>query len=432
MRKIGVIGGGSSYTPELLEGLLARREVLKVTEVVLADINAERLEILGALGTRMAEKAGASVRIRTTLNPAEAVEGASFVITQFRAGGMAARIRDEKLGLRHNLIGQETTGVGGFAKALRTIPILLSVAREMEKSAPGGWLINFTNPAGIITEAALKHSSVPVIGLCNIPIGYVMAAAKELQADPATIRLDSVGLNHLSWVRGLTAGGMDCFAEFREAVAREFEEEGKPSGREMARWTRYHGLVPNYYLQYYYCTQLMLEELRAKPKTRGEEVVEVERTLFEKYRDPNLREKPKELEKRGGAFYSTAAINLIESLLTDKRDVQVVNVRNNGTVPELPPEVAIEVPCEIRKEGPVPLPQRPLEPEIRGLLQVVKAYEELTVEAGAKGDRRAATLALSVHPLVRRIDLVEKLVDEVLDENREFLPAFAGSRHEVR
>ena len=424
MIKVGVIGGGSSYTPELLEGLLARRKILDLGEIWLMDIDAQRLEILSALGKRMAEKAGQNVAIRTTQDVREAVENASFVVTQFRAGGMAARIRDEKLGLRHDLIGQETTGVGGFAKSLRTIPILLDVARAMEVSAPDAWLLNFTNPAGIITEAALKHSDVPVIGLCNIPIGYVMEAAKATGAAPDSVELDYVGINHLSWVRGCRVNGEDQWEMFLAAAAQEFLEEEGAAGPVMAEWLRFHRLVPNYYLQYYYCTKTVLAELKSKSQTRGEKVVEVEQALFEKYRDPNLNEKPQELEERGGAFYSTAACNLIESLVTDKRDVQIVNVRNGETVPELPPDVSVEVPCRITAAGPVPLEQRPLEAEIRGILQVVKAYEELTVEAAVRGDRRSALLALSVHPLVRQIEALEPLLDELLAENREFLPQF--------
>jgi 6-phospho-beta-glucosidase len=423
--KIGVIGGGSSYTPELLEGLLDRRDLLGLREICLMDINAERLEILGALGQRMARKVGADVEIRTTTDTREAVEGCSFVLTQFRAGGMQARVRDEKLGLRHGIIGQETTGIGGFAKALRTIPIVLNVAHLMEELCPEAWLLNFTNPAGIISEAAMKHSKAKAIGLCNIPIGYIMDASKATGAAPEKVELDYVGINHLSWVRGCKIEGVDRMPELLEAAAKEFEEDGDTPGQLMAEWTRFYGVVPNYYLQYYYCRDRMLEKLRGKEKTRGEEVMEVEKTLFEKYKDPNLEEKPKELEKRGGAFYSTAAVNLIESLHTDKGDVQIVNVPNNGVVPELPDGVSVEVPCKITSAGPVPLPQRPLEPEIRGILQVVKSYEELTVEAGARGDRRAAILALSVHPLVRQIEHLETLLDEVIAENAEFLPQFA-------
>lgn len=424
MTKVGVIGGGSSYTPELMEGLLARHAALDLREIWLMDIDRERLEILSALGQRMAQKAGVDVAIHATQEIEPAVEGASFVVTQFRAGGMAARIRDEKLGLRHNLIGQETTGIGGFAKSLRTIPILLKVARAMEKHAADAWLLNFTNPAGIITEAALKHSSVPVIGLCNIPIGYTMQAAKATDAAPEAVELDYVGINHLSWVRGCRVNGEDRWDTFLDLSAREFVEEEGAAGPMMARWLQFHRLVPNYYLQYYYCTEVVLEELKSKPSTRGEKVVELEKTLFEKYKDPELKEKPKELEERGGAFYSTAACNLIESLVTDKQDVQVVNVRNGETVPELPPDASVEVPCKITKGGPVPLKQRPLEPEIRGILQVVKAYEELTVEAAVHGDRRSALLALSVHPLVRQIEKLDQLFDEILQENREFLPQF--------
>ena len=424
MIKVGVIGGGSSYTPELLEGLLRRREVLDLGEICLMDINVERLEILGALGKRMSEKEGADVRIETTKEIRHAVEGADFVVSQFRAGGMAARVRDEKLGLRHGIIGQETTGVGGFAKALRTIPILLEVTAAIEETSPDAWLINFTNPAGIITEAALKYSDANVIGLCNIPIGYIMDASKAIGVPPDQIELDYVGLNHLSWVRDCKADRKSRLSDLLEAAAREFEEDGDRPGTVMAEWTRYYGYVPNYYLQYYYCRDLMLEKLRSKPQTRGEEVMEVEKVLFEKYKDPNLREKPKELEERGGAFYSTAAVNLIESLVTDKQDIQVVNIRNNKTIPELPDNVAVEVPCTIASGGPVPLSQRPLEPEIRGLLQVVKAYEELTVKAAAEGDRRAAILAMSVHPLIRQVENLETILDEIIEENREYLPQF--------
>lgn len=424
MTKVGVIGGGSSYTPELLEGLIERRDILGLDKICLMDINGERLEILGALGNRMIAKAGANLSLETTQDVKAAVEGASFVVTQFRAGGMQARIRDEKLGLRHGIVGQETTGVGGFAKSLRTIPILLDVAHKMEEHAPDGWLINFTNPAGIITEAALKHSKQKVIGLCNIPIGYIMDAAKGLGCSPASVSLDYVGINHLSWVRGCTVDGEDRFADFLRIGEKEFLDEKDAVGEAMAAWTRFHGILPNYYLQYYYCTKLVLEKLRKKDKTRGEEVIAVEEELFKKYADPNLQEKPKELEQRGGAFYSTAAVNLIESLVTDKQDIQIVNLQNNGTVPELPPQVSVEVPCRITKEGPVPLEQRPLEPEIRGILQVVKAYEELTVEAAAKGDRRSALLALATHPLVRQVAEIEGILDEILEENRDYLPQF--------
>jgi 6-phospho-beta-glucosidase len=425
VRKISVIGGGSSYTPELLEGLLQKNTVMNLGEITLMDINQERLDVLGALGRRMAQKLGVDVAIKTTQSLTEAVRDSSFVITQFRAGGMAARIRDEKLGLRHGLIGQETTGIGGFAKALRTIPIILDTAHEIERSATGAWLINFANPAGLITEAVLKYSNTRVIGLCNIPIGYTMMVSRALGVPPESVELDYVGLNHFSWVRGCRTGGEDHFADFLELVAKEFEEEGKPSGKAMAKWTRFHGIAPNYYLQYYFCTELMLEELRAKPKTRGEEVVEVEKTLFEKYADPALDQKPEELEKRGGAFYSTAAVNLMESLVTDRQDIQVVNVCNGRTVPDLPPHVAVEAPCRISAGGPAPLPQAPLPPEIVGWLQLVKNYESLTVKAGATGDRRAALMALANHPLIRRVNEVEDLFGEILEENKVFLPQFA-------
>ncbi len=427
MVKVAVIGGGSSYTPELLEGLLERRSSLNLDRICLMDIDSQRLQILSSLGERMAAKTGADIRIESTTQPDQAIDGADYVITQFRVGGMAARIRDEKLGLRNHIIGQETTGIGGFAKALRTIPAILNIAAIIEKRAPQAWLVNFTNPAGIITESVLKHSSVRVVGLCNIPIGYIMAAAKAFSVSPSSIELDYAGLNHLSWVRGCRVDGIDRFPEFLEIIAGEFEEEEKPSSRAMAMWTRFLGVVPNYYFAYYFCTALVLEELKARTRTRGEEVVEVETTLFQKYADPALSEKPSELEKRGGAFYSTAAVNLIESLATNRGDIQVVNVRNNSILSELPPECAVEIPCRITGSGPVPLPQSPLPPELRGMLQVVKAYEELTVRAGALGDRKSAILALATHPLVRQVSEVSRLFEEILEENCQFLLQFARS-----
>ncbi|MCC6733913.1 MAG: 6-phospho-beta-glucosidase, partial [Candidatus Omnitrophica bacterium] len=254
MVKVAVIGGGSSYTPELLEGLLERRSSLNLDRICLMDIDSQRLQILSSLGERMAAKTGADIRIESTTQPDQAIDGADYVITQFRVGGMAARIRDEKLGLRNHIIGQETTGIGGFAKALRTIPAILNIAAIIEKRAPQAWLVNFTNPAGIITESVLKHSSVRVVGLCNIPIGYIMAAAKAFSVSPSSIELDYAGLNHLSWVRGCRVDGIDRFPEFLEIIAGEFEEEEKPSSRAMAMWTRFLGVVPNYYFAYYFCT----------------------------------------------------------------------------------------------------------------------------------------------------------------------------------
>lgn len=421
--KLTVIGAGSSYTPELLDGLFSRLDRLPVSQVCLMDVDAGRLALNAAFARRMADHHGNPFQVVDTTSLEEAVTGARYVVTQIRVGQMAARIGDEKLGLRHGIVGQETTGVGGFACALRTIPRILDVAHAMERLALDGMLINFTNPAGIVTEAVLKHSQIPTVGLCNVPIGMIMDTAKFLNVAPEAVELDYLGLNHLSWVTAFRAEGKDCtqaaLAAFFDHAADEWEHE--PTRRCMIAAMGRLGMLCNPYLQYYYATDTVLETLRAKDRTRGEEVLEVERKLFAQYADPQRHGKPEELSERGGAHYSTAAFALLEAIENDTGSRQIVCCRNAGALPTLDDDAAVEVPARIDRTGARPIGQAAPPHAVRGLLHLLKAYESLTVAAAVTGDRNLAYEALLSHPLAPNAVGCEALLDDVLTVNRPWL-----------
>jgi 6-phospho-beta-glucosidase len=414
--KVAVLGGGSTYTPELVDGLLARAAAFGLREIALMDIDAARLACVGAFCRRMAARAGGGVAVTLTAQAAAAIDGADFVVTQIRVGGQEARRRDERLGLRHGLIGQETTGVGGFAKALRTIPVILGYAEEVARRAPGAWLINFTNPSGLVTEAILTHTGARAIGLCNIPLGFRIEIAQAVGVAPAEVELDYVGLNHLAWIRRVRVRGADVTAQVLAAGRRggpaNFEALDYPGW-----WVDALGMIPNDYLRYFYLTPEMLAQQQAKPRTRAEEVMAIERELLAFYADPAHDEKPPALAKRGGAFYSRAACELMAALRSPTPEVQIVDVCNGGAVPDLPAGAVVEVPCRVDRDGAHPLPVGPLPPEIRGLMAHVKAYEELAVRAGAAHDRRAALLALVAHPLVPSITVAHAVLDDLVAEN---------------
>ncbi len=432
--KVAVIGGGSSYTPELVEGLLKRAAELPVGELWLVDVpeGQTKLEIVGSLARRMVQKAGAPIDVHLTLDRRAALTGADFVITQFRVGQLEARIRDERIPLKYGVIGQETTGPGGFAKALRTIPVILAICREMESLCPDAWLINFTNPSGILAEAVLKYSRVKSIGLCNVPIGMRMGVARLLGVAPDRVAIDFAGLNHLVYGLRIYLDGEEIT---RLALDRLASGSASMTMRNIAdlEWEpaflRSLGMLPCPYHRYFYQTDRMLaeeQEAAATHGTRGEVVRRVEAELFELYQDPQLNTKPAQLEKRGGAYYSDAACNLIASLYTDKGDVQPVNVRNNGAIADLPDHVAVEVSSVITRAGARPLSMGHLPLPARGLVQVVKAYEELTVEAGVHGDYGAALQALTLHPLVPSASVARQILDEMLQANRSYLPQFTA------
>jgi len=414
--KAAVVGGGSSYTPELVEGFIERNDELPVEELCLMDIDGQKLETVGAFAGRMVRAANSRIKLRTTTNLNDAVRDARFVIAQIRVGGNAARIQDEKLGLRHGIIGQETTGVGGFACALRTIPKILDIARAIESEAPDATLINFTNPSGIITEAMHKHSDVNVIGLCNVPIWFVKSVATSFGVPASSVRLTCVGLNHLTWFTAVQVDGKDVFKDAVDIYLSEEDPNGA-WGRVAPRVVSMLGMIPNDYLKYYYTTQEMYEEIKNKPLTRGEEVAQIEGELLRLYQDEKLDRKPAELSRRGGAYYSVAALDLMVSIWSDRGDVQILDVPNRGAVPGFGDAVVVEIPCVVDKRGATAIQQHQPPPIVRGLMHSVKAYEELTIEAAVKRDKNAALMALVTHPLCPGIAGSEKLLDELLAVN---------------
>ncbi len=430
--KIATIGGGSSYTPELIEGFIKRYAELPVKDIYLVDIEEgfEKLSIVSALAQRMVEKAGLDFRIHPTLDREEALRDADFVTTQFRVGQLEARIRDEKIPLRYHAIGQETTGAGGFANALRTVPVILDICKDMERLCPDAWLINFSNPSGLVTEAVLNHTSIKAIGLCNVPIGMQNDLAELFDCPVNDVYCDFVGINHLLWAQKVAIGGKDVT---NEAVARIVAKE---SGETLANipdidfpapLIQSLGMLPISYLKYYYLTDQMLEECiqdAASKGVRGEVVRQVETELFELYKDPTLNIKPPQLASRGGAHYSDAACSLINSLYNNKGDIQTVNVRNNGTNLDLPDDAVIERNCVIDGTGahPLQLGHTPL--KIRGLLQLVKNYEQMTIQAAICGDYDMALQALTIHPLVPSATVAKQMLDDILRENSAYLSAF--------
>lgn len=413
--KIAVIGGGSTYTPELIEGFVRYFDELPVERIALMDISTERLKIVGDLVQRMLGDLPITL-IRTT-DRREAIEGADFVVSQMRIGGLAARALDEQIPLKYGVLGQETTGPGGFAKALRTIPVMLEVARDVERYAPQAWLLNFTNPAGLVVEAITRHTGVKVIGLCNVPINMQIRIANYLNIPPERVELHYVGLNHLSWARVLV-DGRDVTHDVLEAPW------GGRSGEIDSDYLDALGLVPNYYLRYFAHPDRVLREQLAAEETRAEYLQGVEAELLQLFADPDLKEKPKLLETRGGAHYSTAAVRLIRAIAQDRREVHIVNVRNGHSIPDLPPNSVVEVPAVIGKSGAHPLVMGNLPPAIRGLAAAVKAYEELTIEAAVTGDEKTAKMALCIHPLVPSWEVASALWDDIKAAHKNYLPQF--------
>ncbi len=417
--KVVVIGGGSTYTPELIEGLAKRAERLPIDELVLHDIDAERLSVVGGLAGRMLKRFGWGGRLSLTGDRAAGLDGADFVLVQLRVGGQAARLSDESIPPRFGTIGQETTGAGGFAKALRTIPIVLDLATETKRlAADGAWIVDFTNPVGMVTQALLDEGH-RAIGLCNVAITLQRHLAARLGIDPEQAALEQAGLNHLSWVRALRVEGVDRLPELLASQADSIAEEMDLPADAFRRL----GAVPSYYLRYYYAFPEVLRKQR-EGHSRAEEVIEIERQLLDLYRDPALDEKPSLLADRGGAFYSEAAAQLLASLNDGLGDVQVVDVRNDGSLAELPDDAVVEVPARIDRDGAHPLPQAPMLDEMRDLVVEVKAYERLTIKAARSGNRLDALAALASNPLVGPYTDPEPLLDVLLDAGRRHLPAF--------
>jgi 6-phospho-beta-glucosidase len=412
--KVAVIGAGSTYTPELVSGLARERDRIDVRELVLHDVDAERLEIVGGLAGRMLERAGYGGRLERTGDLVRAVDGADFVLIQIRVGGQEARLGDETIPLACGCIGQETTGAGGFAKAMRTVPVVLGIADEVRRrAATNAWIIDFTNPVGIVTRALLDAGH-RAVGLCNVAIGFQRSFARMLGVEPDHVLIDQVGLNHLTWVRAVRVDGSDVLPRLLEEHGDEIAEQIEVPRQLLDEL----GAIPSYYLHYFYAhDEVLAEQVSGTP--RALTVMEIERGLLDLYRDPRLVEKPALLEQRGGAFYSEAAIGLAASLATGDEAVHVVDVWNGGTLEALADDDAVEVPARVGREGPVPLEQAPLAPELLGLVQHVAAYERLTARAAVTGDRVLAKKALLTHPLIGQSGLAEQLVEQLLEPDAE-------------
>jgi len=418
--KAAIIGAGSTYMPELIEGFIERQDRLDFQTFYLMDINREKLEVVGGLAKRMLLSKGFAGKIVLTDDLDESIAGADYIFAQIRVGGMAARIRDEKIPLKHGLLGQETTGAGGFMNALRTIPVMLDIARRIEKLAPDAWLINFSNPSGIIAEALLNHSKVKMVGLCNCFINMHADIAKSIGA--ADFDYDYVGLNHLSWITSVRLGGRELLPELIKSSGAKMKNI--PDLNYDDELTETLPGIPSSYLSYYYLRDKQLKKCLDAEKTRGEVCVELEKSLMEQYKNPALNEKPKELAERGGALYSTAAVSVVDAIENGKNEFHVVNVKNSGALPFMDDNDVVEIKCLVNRDGALPVKVSGLDsPFIKGLMQAVKAYEKLTVRAAVNGSRADALAALMVHPLIGDYHKALAALDEMIKANAEYLPA---------
>lgn len=431
--KVVTIGGGSSYTPELVEGFIKRYEEFPISELWLVDIEAgkEKLEIVGNLAKRMVKKAGLPIEVHLTLDRRKALVDADFVTTQFRVGLLEARMKDERIPLKYDVIGQETNGPGGLFKGLRTIPVILEIVKDIEELCPDAWLVNFTNPAGMVTEAVLRYSNHrKVVGLCNVPIGIRMGIAKGLDVDASRVGVSFAGLNHMVF-------GLNVFLDGKSIMDQVIEDMADPNSTMSmnniqaipwdADFLKGLGVIPCPYHRYYYKTSDMLaEEKKAAENegTRAEVVRALENDLFELYKDPDLDIKPPQLEKRGGAYYSDAACNLIASIYNDKHDIQPVNTINNGAISDIPNDSAVELNCVITKDGPKPIAVGEMPVAVKGLISQIKSFERVAAEAAVTGDYNTALVAMTINPLVPSDAIAKSILDEMLEAHKDYLPQF--------
>lgn len=429
MLKVTIIGGGSTYTPELIQGFLDRQDVFPLDELWLMDIDPDRLKIVGDFSKRMAANQDAAFKIILSEDRVASIKDASYVITQLRVGQMDARRGDEYLGQRHGLVGQETTGVGGMAKGLRTIPVILEIARTIQAEAEHALLVNFANPSGLVTEALNRYApEVESIGVCNASLTTKMEIIHTLNNQlgtnikPEEAQLKTLGLNHLTWFYGFTVDGQDFWPQIMKATIAEMRSQEDPYFD--PHTLEVLQMIPNYYLRYYYYTKKILEQQKSWPPSRAEEVAEIEKDLLTYYADKSNVIPPDDLMKRGGAYYSTVATQLINAHYNNLDEIHIVNVRNNGAVPGWDPEWVLELPCRVSAKGIIPLPAKRLPLACESLIQSVKAFEILTAQAAVQGDRNAAYQALLTHPLGPDADQVQQVLEDMLEINRTYLPNF--------
>ena len=430
--KLVVIGAGSSYTPELIEGVIKNHHQLPVSHIAFVDVEMgkKKMDIIFQLTKRMLEKAGLAIEVSQTLNRGNALQDADFVVTQLRVGGIDARIIDEKLPKSYGFIGQETNGAGGMFKALRTIPVIIEIANEMKEICPEAWLINFTNPASMVTEAVLKYSNNNrVIGLCNGPINMTHQVAGLLNARVEDLYVEFKGSNHMNFITKILHHGVDRTRETIDLInaadvdALSFKNvSNEQFNKELLAATN---LIPSSYLKYYLKTTEMLAEQDAAELSRGEIVKNIEAELFKKYSDISLQDKPKELEARGGALYSTAALNVIRAIYLDDKSIQTVNVRNGGAITNLPADAVVEVNCVMTRNGPMPICTGEIPSPAKGIVSMMKDYEAQIVKAAATGDYQALIAGFIFNPLCSSDNSGVELVKEMLLANKKYLPLFA-------
>lgn len=413
--KIVVVGGASTYTPELIDGFARQQDLLSLDEVVLVDPAADRLELVAGMGERMLRAAGEPYRLTRTGDLRSALEGADVVLIQIRVGGQETRAVDESFPLEFGCIGQETTGAGGLAKALRTVPVVLDIAAQVAEHAPDAWIVDFTNPVGIVTRALLDEGH-RAVGLCNVAIGLQYFFARMLETEPSEVQLAHVGLNHLSWEAAVHHQGKDVLPELLASRAEEIAKRVQLP----ASVVEHLGLVPSYYLRFYYQHDEVLRQLQDGP-SRADEVQRIERELLDLYADPSIDYKPDALTRRGGALYSESAVELVSSLLGSRDGVHAVNARNAGALDFLPPDAVIEASAAVGNGTIEFVPAPTLPASARGLIAHVSAYEELAVDAAVRGGRRRVTDALLAHPLIGQWPLAEQLADRLIQENRKHL-----------
>ena len=423
--KIAIIGAGSTYTPELIDGFIKRKNELPVTSFYLMDIDKRKLKIVGNFAKRMLDANDIKCKFVMTEDLKTAVKDADFVLSQIRVGKLEARIKDEKIPLKYDLIGQETTGIGGFTNALRTIPVMMELAEYIENYSSDAWLINFSNPSGIIAEVLLNNTKVKTIGLCNVPIIMKKEAIQRIPKNAKDVRIDYVGLNHLSWITGIYCDGREIlqdqllgkydFINMKNIPKMDMDKELIKSIRS----------IPSSYLQYYYYREQQLQHMKKEKKCRGEVCLEIEEELLKLYQQPELIEKPAILDKRGGHLYSEVAVSLISAIYNDKNEEHIVNVKNNGALDFMANDDVVEIGCNVNKNGATPLPLKSLDNDhIKEMMRVVKAYEKHTVQAGIYGDYNEALNALLIHPLVGDFRKTKDVLDELLEAHKEFLPQF--------
>lgn len=423
MKKITVIGGGSTYTPELMEGLIAHSKTIGIEEVYLLDVpESDKFQCVVELSERMVEHANAPFRIRHGFDSKAALSEADFIIQQYRPGFLEGRINDETIPLKYDLIGQETTGVGGFSCALRALPIVQKYVEQVQQYAnKNAWIINFTNPSGLISEFVINTLGFErFAGLCNVPINIVQEIAEDIKCDRNDVFLKYYGLNHMTWIEEVFVKGLNVTDK---ALSDAFKPENIPDAANFEQFAEEMKMIFNPYLRYYYTTREMLEEeLEAKKTkgTRGEQVREIEKELIRKYKDETLNEKPEELTKRGGSMYSTAAVELLRDLCSSKKNNHIVNVRNNGAVKNLDDDYVLEINTTVSENSIRPVCIGDVNPSARGLIHTIKQFERLTIQAHTEQSRKKAKEALIIHPLGPGLDVVDTLLDDILAVNSKY------------